>query len=153
LTREQELLAIQDYLHREGEPALLAKMVAKMSAGELCVMDVEQFRDDVRSLEQSFLRWKEKYEIKEANNRLQHVQALVLQQCREMTDTTVAPSDFRHPIVTNLPALRSRIHTLASAEAASLYGCRPDHLRGAVGLLTDECRVWWSEPFDLEGKA
>jgi hypothetical protein len=152
LTRAQELLAIQDYLHRDGEAALLAKMVAKMSAGELSAMDIEQFRDDVRSLEQSFLRWKEKYEFKEANNRLQHVQALALQQCREINDPTAAPSGFRHPVLTSLPKLRSRMATLATTEEASLFGCRPDHLRGAVGLLTEECRVWWSEPFNLEGK-
>ena len=151
-TPERELLAIQDYLQHDGTPATLSKMEAKMAVGDLTVMEVEQFKDDVRTLEGSFLRWKEKYDLEEANARLQHVQSLALRQCRAEHDATFAPEDFRHPIVTNRQALGRRIANITKAEAQSLFGCRAEHLSGAVGMLTDECRVWWSAPFDLEGK-
>lgn len=151
-TPAQELLAIQDYLHRDGAPAVLSLMEAKMAAGDLTVMDVEQFKDDVRTLERSFLRWKEQRDLKEANDRLQHVQGLALQQCRAEHDATLAPPTFRNPIVRNPAALKSRLAAVAKVESASLFGCRPEHLSGAVGMLTDDCRVWWSAPFDLEGK-
>lgn len=151
-THEQELLAIQDYLERDGAPATLSKMEAKMAVGDLTVMEVEQFKDDVRTLERSFLRWNEKHDLKEANDRLQHVQGLALQQCRAGHNATLAPNGFRHPIVTDRNALRVRLDNLTSSESQSLFGCRREHLNGAVGMLTDECRLWWSAPFDLEGK-
>lgn len=151
-TAEQELLTIHGYLHRDGTPASLSRMEAKMAVGNLSVMEVEEFKDDVRSLEGTFIRWKEKYSLGEANVRLQHVQSLTLRQCRAEHDPTQAPKDFRQPIVTDRASLRSRITNLSENEAPTLFGCRIEHLFGAVGMLTDECRVWWSPPFDLEGK-
>lgn len=152
-TPAQERLAIRDYLPRDGAPAGLSKMEAKMSAGDLTVMELEQFKDDVRSLEASFLRWKEKHDLDEANSRLQHIEQLVMQQCRQHNDPTKAPNGFMHPIVSDRTGLQNSLMTLAKSEAETLYGCRPEHLAGAVGMLTDECRVWWSEPFDLESEA
>lgn len=151
-TPAQELLAIQGYLPRNGAPAALSRMEVKMAVGDLTVLDVEQFKDDVRTLERSFLRWNEQYDLNEANDRLQHVQGLALQQCRAENDSALAPPAFHHPIVTNPHRLKARLTNLAKLEAASLFGCRPEHLAGAVGMLTDDCRVWWSTPFDLKGK-
>jgi hypothetical protein len=148
----QELLAIQDYLQRDGSPATMSRMEAKMAVGRLTVMEVEQFKDDVRTLERTFLRWKEKHDFNAANDRLQHVQGLALQQCRSLHDDSLAPSGFRNPIVTDRQALKARLVGIASAEAQSLFGCRPEHLAGAVGMLTEDCRVWWSAPFDAEGQ-
>jgi hypothetical protein len=152
-TPEQERLAIRDYLPRDGAPAGLSRMQAKMSAGEVTAMELEQFKDDVRSLEATFLRWKEKHDLQQANARLQHIEQLVIQQCRQHNDPAKAPPGFSHPIISDRPGLKASLSTLAKNEAATLYGCRPEHLAGAVGMLTDECRVWWSEPFDLEAKA
>lgn len=152
-TPAQELLAIQDYLQRDGSPATMSRMEAKMAVGQLTVMEVEQFKDDVRTLERTFLRWKEKHDFNEANDRLQHVQGLALQQCRSLHDDSLAPSGFRNPIVTDREALKAKLVSTASAEAQSLFGCRPEHLAGAVGMLTEDCRVWWSAPFDVDGQA
>ncbi len=152
-TPAQELLAIQDYLQRDGSPAIMSRMEAKMAVGQLSVMEVEQFKDDVRTLERTFLRWKEKHDFKEANDRLQHLQGLALQQCRSLHDGSLAPPGFRNPIVTDRRALKAQLVSTASTEAQTLFGCRPEHIAGAVGMLTEDCRVWWSAPFDFEGLA
>lgn len=152
-TPAKELLAIQNYLQRDGSPATMSRMEAKMAVGKLTVMEVEQFKDDVRTLECSFLRWKEKHDFKEANDRLQHVQSVALQQCRAMHDGKLAPSGHRDPIVSDRSALNARLVNTASVEAQTLFGCRAEHLAGAVGMLTEECRVWWSTPFDVGAKA
>lgn len=151
-TPAQELLAIQNYFQRDGSPATMSRMEAKMAVGQLTVMEVEQFKDDVRTLECSFLRWKEKHDFKEANDRLRHVQSIVLQECRSLHDGALAPPGFRNPIVSDCQALKARLVSMTAAEAQTLFGCRPEHLAGAVGMLTDECRVWWSAPFDVEGQ-
>jgi hypothetical protein len=78
---------------------------------------------------------------------LEHI---ALRQCREVSDPVVAPEGFQHPVVTGLLNLRKRLAASAISERESLFGCRPEHLSGAVGLITDECRVWWSAPFTLE---
>lgn len=44
-----------------------------------------------------------------------------------------------------LKAFREKAEATWSAERANLFGCRKEHLEGAGGLLTEECKVWWSE--------
>jgi hypothetical protein len=34
-----------------------------------------------------------------------------------------------------------------------LYKCRPEHLMGAAGMLTQKCKTWWSGRFDVDGEA
>jgi hypothetical protein len=147
---EQELLVIRDYLPRRGEAAGLSRMVAKMAAGNMSTMNVEQFKDDVRSLEATFLRWKEKYDLDEANRRLRHLEQLALQQCRKVHNETLASDDFPHPVITDVVGLRDLLDQMVAKEQGKIFGCRPEHLTGAVGMITEECRVWWSKPFLIE---
>lgn len=116
----------------------------------MSTMNVEQFKDDVRSLEATFLRWKEKYDLDEANRRLRHLEQLALQQCRKVHNETLASDDFPHPVITDVVGLRDLLDQMVAKEQGKIFGCRPEHLTGAVGMITEECRVWWSKPFLIE---
>jgi hypothetical protein len=45
--------------------------------------------------------------------------------------------------------LRQRLDQLRIKDATSLVGFTPEQLTGVAMILTDLCKVWWSEPFDL----
>jgi len=144
----EELLAISDYLVREAIPPGLGRMELKMAAGAISYADIDQMKDDVASLDSTFLRWKERYGLPEANRRLAHFQYFASRDAR------AAQSRERRAGVPYGQAMLDRFRTHAASthatEKAALFGCRPEHLVGAAGLLTDECRIWWGEPVATE---
>lgn len=46
--------------------------------------------------------------------------------------------------------VQDRLKRIAEAEPSKVYRQPYDLLIGVAGLLTSECKVWWSEPFNLE---
>lgn len=123
-------------------------MEFKMAAGAISYSDIEQTKDDVASLESAFLRWKERHGLNEANRRLAHFQYLALRDARvaqHLSERQDAPygQEMIH-------AVRSRLAETRIREAATLFGCRTEHLIGAAGLLTEECKLWWGTPISIE---
>jgi hypothetical protein len=43
-----------------------------------------------------------------------------------------------------LRRLKDQPHATWTAEKAALFGCRPEHLTGPAGLLSEECKIQWS---------
>jgi hypothetical protein len=48
-----------------------------------------------------------------------------------------------------LSQVQQRLQQLAEGQPHNVYNQPYDCLVGMAGLLTEECTVWWSEPFDL----
>ena len=44
--------------------------------------------------------------------------------------------------------LAERLMARARDDRDQLHGCRPEHLIGAAGLLTQQCKTWWSPHFN-----
>ena len=143
----QELLTIREFIARESIPPGLGRMELKMAAGGIGYADVEQMKDDVASLERAFLGWKEKFGLAEANRRLAHFQYLANRAAREAEAQTATGSSAYGPAM--LSDLRGRTRATATSEKESLFGCRSEHLAGTAGLLSEECKVWWSADRDL----
>jgi Cap4 dsDNA endonuclease len=143
----QELLSIREFIERESIPPGLGRMELKMAAGDIGYADVEQMKDDVASLERTFLGWKEKFGLAEANRRLAHFQHLANRASREAESQTSATTGaYGQAMLTDL---RERTRTMANAEKDTLFGCRSEHLVGTAGLLSEECKVWWSADRDF----
>lgn len=64
-----ELLTIADFLERDSIPPGLTRMVMKMAAGTISPGEIDQMKDSVASLDATFLRWKERFGLAEANRR------------------------------------------------------------------------------------
>ncbi len=151
LTRPQsevgELLAIAGFTTRESIPAGLGRMELKMAAGAISYADIDEMKDDVSSLEGAFLRWKEKFGLAEANKRLAHFQHLAKRAARE-AEKAASPSGAPYgPAM--FVELKVQAETIFKQDQRTMFGCRPEHLVGAAGLLSDECRVWWDPSRDL----
>lgn len=143
----QELLTIREFIARETIPPGLGRMELKMAAGGIGYADVEQMKDDVASLERAFLGWKEKFGLAEANRRLAHFQYLAARATREAEAQTATGSSVYGQAM--LADLRGRTRATATSEKDSMFGCRSEHLAGTAGLLSEECKVWWSTDRDL----
>ena len=121
-----------------------------MALGGLSYADIEQMKDEVSSLEHTFLRWKERHGLEEANRRLAHFEHLAKRDAR-LAEAAVASSNRIYGSAM-LAELRSRSAQTCVAEKDRLFGCRPEHLVGAAGLLSEECRVWWSRNRSLQAE-
>lgn len=142
-----ELLTIREFVKREAIPPGLGRMELKMAAGGVGYSEVEQMKDDVASLEVAFLGWKEKFGLAEANKRLAHFQYLARKDAREAETNTASGSGPYGSAM--LVDLRKRARATAAHEGDRLFGCRSEHLVGTAGLLSEECKVWWSGDHDL----
>jgi hypothetical protein len=47
-----------------------------------------------------------------------------------------------------LNEVRSRLLTL-SLDRPHVFGLKYEHLLGFVSLATQQCHVWWSDPFEI----
>jgi len=45
--------------------------------------------------------------------------------------------------------VQDRLKRIAETQPARVHRQSYDLLVGVAGLLTSECKVWWSEPFEL----
>jgi Cap4 dsDNA endonuclease len=121
-------------------------LVEKLERGGLQAARVDKVKDFKASMESLFLRWRYKHSVEEANRRLQHVLTLVEDDCIEAqiaveTDGTYAPAMYA--------VLRNRLAARVAGNGHPLFGATEEHLIGAAGILTEECRVWWSTRFEL----
>jgi hypothetical protein len=139
---EGELLTIANFLKRQEIPPGLGRMQFKMALGAISFADIEQTKDDVATLESAFIHWKERYGLDEANRRLAHFQYLAIREIRVAANLTQRADETYGAAM--LKCVRERLAKTQKQEAASLFGCRAEHLVGAAGLLTEECKAWWS---------
>jgi hypothetical protein len=143
-----ELLTIANFLTRQEIPPGLGRMEYKMAAGAISFVDIEQAKDDVATLESAFLHWKERYGLAEANRRLAHFQYLAMRDARIAQQLAQQPNEPYGQAM--LQQVRERLSETRRNEEATLFGCRTEHLSGAAGLLTEECKLWWGTPVSME---
>ena len=82
-----------------------------------------------------------------ADERYQHLKVIVGNECQEAYDLVQREdSPFGQDM---LQDVRERIRARHANEPDSFLGCKYEHLLGVVGILTELCDVWWSEPFEV----
>jgi hypothetical protein len=83
-----------------------------------------------------------------ATVRFQHLDVLVRTRCAEAYDeVSGSGAPFGQAM---LKSVRSKLEELAKNKDVT-YGLNYEQLLGFVSVATQECRQWWSEPFDLQG--
>lgn len=142
-----ETLCVDDTAAFAELPKKLAVMYQKLERGELETDRVLQLEDLVHSVEALYLKWATRYGAEEANKRINDLKDIVQFDC---TEAKVAASKNGEPYAS---AMYGELYTHVKARCATndehVYKCRPEHLMGAAGILTQECKVWWSKEFEL----
>lgn len=128
-------------------PPGMRRMELKMSAGGLSATNIDLAKDLRNSTETLLLEWLHKYGSAQANTRYEHLHTLVRVECQEAYDQIVQPNTLFGDQL--LKEIRQRLNECQQREQDKLWGCRYEHLLGMTGLLTEECKLWWSEEFPL----
>lgn len=130
-------------------PFDLIRAVRKLARGGVEASRTTNIEDLVRSFEALFVQWSRKYGVEEATKRYENVLAVVQ---FEATEAQVEAARGVEPYGSTMyVGLSSRLQNRARADGDQVYNCRPEHLLGAAGLLTEQCKTWWSSRFDVDG--
>jgi hypothetical protein len=132
-------------------PSDLVQAIRKLAKGCVETARVINIKDFVRSFEALFIRWTRKYGAEEAKRRYNNVLGIVQ---FETTEAQVFAARTGEPYGSEMYAgLVHRLQARLRRDADQLYDCRPEHLLGAAGLLTQQCKTWWSPIFDVSREA
>ena len=123
----------------------------KMDAGGLPVHSVRLLDDLRSSAEQEISRRLYRDGADKANRDYDHLQVLVGALAE---DARLAARIHDGAYGQEMYAdLRRRLTEQVSTQPGSTLGLSPELLTGIAAILTELCRVWWTEPFDLEATA
>jgi hypothetical protein len=123
-------------------------MELKLKAGEVSNPNIDHMRDCVASAETISISWLRKYSSREkAIAQYEHLKMITRTECLEAYNSTKNPNElFGEKMFSSTWNNLRQVH---AQEKEKLFGCRFEHLLGFAGILTEECKVWWSEPFDI----
>lgn len=122
-------------------------MELKMATGGIDYSNIGLMKDlNVSSLK-LLIEWLHIHGTVEADRRAEHLRLIVQTECQEAHDAAhTSNALFGREM---LQAVRERLQG-KHEEIKHLYvDCLYNHLLGISGILTEDCRVWWSEKFDL----
>lgn len=129
-------------------PRGMRRMELKMAKGGISIQNIDLAKDLKFSAEWLLIGWIHKYSLGEADERHQHLSVIVRNECQEAydlvkTEDTVFGEDM-------LKEVRKRLRGRYYREVNGLYNdCLYEHLLGIAAILTEECKMWWSEVFDV----
>lgn len=128
--------------------ATRGKLDIKLDAGGFSAVSVTAAKDLRDKAEYKSLEWMNRLGETEGLRRHEHIRTVVLRDCADAHEAARArPSPFG---VTMLQLLRARFQQRRTQNGAPLFDSLDEHLEGHAYSLTNECKVWWSEPFAIQ---
>lgn len=143
-----EPLELSSLVPIESLPTHLAVMVQKLDKGGLQAARIDEMSDLVKSFQILLIKWVNKYGAEKAEERYQTLLLTVKFECTEAQVASEKPDIQYAPKMYEL--LLARLRARVADAHDELYGCRPEHLIGAAGMLTEQCKAWWSPKFKIE---
>ncbi|TMU57443.1 dsDNA nuclease domain-containing protein [Flagellimonas algicola] len=122
-------------------------MTVKMDAGRISSENIDLSRDYKYSMTNHLLSlmYKEGPEI--ADKKYNQIKLIVNTECQEAFDEFEDKNlVFGQQMLKNI---RSRLRLISKKDQESVFNARYEHLLGMVGILTEECKVWWSKKFEI----
>ena len=123
----------------------------KLDAGGMPIHVVELLNDLRSSAEVEFQRRLYRDGEESANEQYDHAQ-LLIQAIAEDARQAVRQGGVDEYGQAMWADLRQRLDQLRISDDPSLAGFTPEQLTGVAMILTDICKVWWSEPFNLDAE-
>jgi len=121
-------------------------LTIKMDAGDIDADNIDMMRDLKFSFEQHSLAWLYK-DTNKANDQYNQVTTITENLCREIFDEAkIAETDGGMEM---LVKVRKAIRERQLKDPELFFDCTYEHLLGVVGVLTESCKVWWSDKFVL----
>ncbi len=135
----------------EHLPKGMRTMALKMAKGGISVANINLAKDHKHSAEHLATEWLGKSGPAKAQAMYEHVRTIVHTECQEAYDAARSGDPpFGEEM---LSAVRDRLRRRRDEDVGGMPGCRYEHLLGMAGVLTEDCDVWWSEPFAVPAEA
>jgi hypothetical protein len=130
-------------------PRGMRRMELKLAAGGLSVSVIDHLKDLKFSTESLLQGWIYRYGSRLAQEYYEHLRVLVRDEClRSQRESDVPGGPFGK---TMLSELRENIARRLHEGFGVPLECSQEHLLGMAGILTEDCKVWWSSEFALPG--
>jgi hypothetical protein len=128
-------------------PRGMKKMELKMAAGGLALSTIDHLKDLKYSTESLLQRWLYKYGEGQAQQYYEHLRVAVQSDCL----AAKLRSEMSQGFYANemLSELQGRLAQRVSTQTDDTPDCPVEHLLGMAGILTEDCKVWWSAEFEL----
>ena len=118
----------------------------KMDKGDINVDNVTLMKDNKFATENYMT--KEYYKSNElSEEKYNQIRQIVLNECQASYDSFDKKSIFGLEMLNDV---RNRLMERYKLDKNCFFGCTPEHLLGMAGILTEECKVWWSEKFEIK---
>ena len=128
-------------------PTGMRVMELKLTAAGMSVGEVHHLKDLKYSAEYLLQEWLHKFGPVEAEKRYQHLRVLVREDC--LTSSSAAKALGALYGEEMLTRLRQHLRARAKEHGDQVLGVSAEHLLGVAGILTEDCKVWWSEEFPI----
>jgi hypothetical protein len=127
-------------------PKGMKKLELKMAKGGMSALDIDNEKDLKYSAERLLTDWFHRNGPDEAESRYEHLSVIVRNECMEALDLLKNSTPVFGTEMLN--EVRRRLRMRHNNNVANMYqDCTYEHLLGIAGILTEECKVWWSEKF------
>lgn len=143
----EDLLQGTKYFQVVSLPKGFTKLQRKMLQGGLPVEEVQLTIDHKTSLEKFLISemYKSENRADKINN---HLRLIVTTECQEAYgEARQQDEKFGQQMLSDV---RKRLRERWRIEREFIPNLRYEHFCGYAGVLTEECKVWWSEKFDVE---
>jgi Cap4 dsDNA endonuclease len=131
----------------EDTPKSQRVMTLKMARGGVEYQRVEIMHDLVHAFEHLYIQWVRKYGAVEAGKRRKDVLSVVAFEGTEATVSSCKKGDaFGSEMYVEL---FSRLQRRCTSSQQQIHNSTPEHLMGGAGLLTQQCKLWWSKKFQI----
>lgn len=142
-----EDISVSTLVTPSDAPSDLVVAFRKLAKGGVEAGRVTNIEDRVRSFEALFLEWSRKYGVEEARKQYNNVLAAVQFEAAEAHASAEKGGEPYGSAM--FGALADRLMARSRNDRDQLHGCRPEHLIGAAGVLTEQCKTWWSPHFNV----
>lgn len=124
------------------------KLEIKMDAGGIDSENISLIKDFKFAFEQHSLSWMYK-NPDEAEAKYSQIIKVTQNLCKEIYDEKEIAQEKSNG-QEMLVAVRKEIKDRKKSEPDIFLDCTREHVIGAVGVLTESCKVWWSPKFKIE---
>lgn len=141
-------LLLKDRQNDQESTAGHRRLEIKMDAGGIDSENITSIKDFKYAFEQHAASWIYK-DPEEAESKYSQVMAVTQNICKEVYDEKQIAQN-RSNGQEMLVAVRSEIKERKKLEPEIFLNCSYEHVIGAVGVLTEACKVWWTPKFEIK---
>jgi len=118
-------------------------MESKLELGRISEPNIEFMKIAKSVAEAYFVKWHYKYKKEDARNRYNQILFIVYNECITIYDSLRNDNNpFGQEM---LNRIRKRLQERFLNNKDAVFGCELEILQGVVGMLTDQCHIWWSK--------